>query len=88
MKETLLQRCQREAREKYYEKKSPDCGNLDAVIANTLKQVSEEVHAELTVKAIIDGTYDNGFVKWETVEKVLKTALTDVQRLLEFNETV
>jgi hypothetical protein len=49
MKETLLQRCQRLAREKYAQDSGEKAHNLlsaeelDELIANTLKQAAEEV---------------------------------------------
>jgi len=52
MKETLLQKCQREAREKYAQDTSPKAHNLlsaedlDNLIANTLKQAAEEYERE------------------------------------------
>jgi hypothetical protein len=42
------------------------------IIEETIKEGIGEIHAELTVQAMIEGTYDDEYVDWETVERVLK----------------
>jgi hypothetical protein len=98
MKETLLQRCQREAREKFNEDTAGEVSfyteTINEIIANTLKQAAEEVLNGMIISWSPCGSCNNCETATSACERIIEArtenrvrneiinTLTDAQKLL------